>query len=184
MPPHGCIAPWTSWHASAAAGGCVSGRYAPGFDERGMAMRALRVIHAEPLRQELARELRHCRQARRAVRICSLLLVASGRSCVEAARSLGISARAVELWVHRYAAHGLAGLEEHPRTACGARKLSIRQWRSLARDVMRAPGEFGYQGVRDWSGTTLRHRLYQTYGVSLSARQCRRVLRLLRYRPE
>lgn len=145
-------------------------------------MHALEILCAEPLRSELLVAVRHCKEARRTVRICSLLYVASGKTCADAGRCLGVSSRAVELWVHRYLRDGIVGLEERPRVVGGTRKLSARQWHDLAREILQPPMTFGYRGTERWSGAILSHRLARTYGVILSARQCRRVLNRLKLR--
>lgn len=145
-------------------------------------MHALEILCAEPLRSELLVAVRHCKEARRTVRICSLLYVASGKTCAEAGRCFGVSPRAVELWVHRYLRDGIVGIEERPRTTGGTRKLSARQWHDLEREILQPPATFGYRGMDRWSGTILSHRLARSYGVLLSARQCRRMLNGLKRR--
>lgn len=145
-------------------------------------MDSLGINDVNTLRRELVGRFRNCANSRLVVRICCVLCVASGCGCRDAAQRFGVSKRAVELWVRRYSRQGMAGLREKSRVVLGARKLSIRQWKNIENDLFRSPAEFGYSGAAQWSGTTLSDRLSRTYGVSLSARQCRRMLRDLRQR--
>lgn len=143
-------------------------------------MKSLDIPDVGALHAALARSLRHCKEARHVVRVCSLLYVAGGRSCREVGLCLGISTRAVELWVHRYLERGVDGLEEGRRVVYGARKLSTLQWRGVQHDVTQPPLESGFGRAKNWSGKMLSERLARTYGVCLSARQCRRILQRLR----
>ena len=59
-----------------------------------------------PLAGDLLRDLKRAR---------IVLLAAAGRSTRSIAKEIGVQPRIVSLWRHRYADHGLEGLQDKPR---------------------------------------------------------------------
>jgi transposase-like protein len=66
-----------------------------------------------------------------------VLLAADGRSTRSIAQEVGVQPRIVSKWRHRFADHGLAGLNDRPRAA----KPAIRDLRSG--DKQAHPGALG-----------------------------------------
>ena len=70
-----------------------------------------------------AREVHLSRKDRKVLEACCrssvtlqrVLLAASGRSTRSIAKEVGVQRRIVSLWRHRYADHGLEGLQDKPR---------------------------------------------------------------------
>src|SRR5450755_2164150 len=76
-----------------------------------------------------------------------VLLAAAGRSTRSIAKEVGVQPRIVSLWRHRYADHGLEGLQDKPRPG---NSRSIR--RPLPRDNQ---GETAYCLIRRCSQTLM-----------------------------
>jgi len=78
-------------------------------------MRALTIADSADIVLGLQDEIRRSEESRYDHRLHGVLLVAQGMTCPEVAQLLGDSRRTVEYWVHRFEAHGLAGLREGER---------------------------------------------------------------------
>jgi len=144
----------------------------------GQAVQRLNVTNASPLHEALEEELRHSPRARYLSRLHCLLFIASGHSCIETARALRRSARAIEYYVHRYQEDGVSGLAEQPRGGAGSRRLTAVQYKHLCNDLAHSPRDAGYSQAR-WHGPLLATHLARGYGVRLSVRQCQRLIRQL-----
>lgn len=142
-------------------------------------MQRLRVSNSLQLGQALNEALRHSASARFITRVECLLWVAGGCSCHEVGKRVGISPRAVELWVHRYKREGVGGLKDHRRGARGALKLTGPQFRHLENDVRQSPAAVGYADKR-WNGRLVAEHLRFRYGVILSVRHGQRLLRRIK----
>ena len=112
-------------------------------------------------------------------RLHCTLLIAEGRSCCEVARWFGKHPRTIERWVHALDLHGLEGLRDHHAGGRPA-KLTGETAQRLALDLQKAPDVFGFP-KSEWSGELLTRHLSIHYGITLSSRQCQRML-LLRAR--
>ena len=103
-------------------------------------------------------------------RLHSVVLVLSGRSANEVAGIYGDSPRAVAYWVSRFNDEGMAGLEEDQRPGRPS-KLNKQQMKKLQAFVDRAK-----QGSKLINAKTLADFISSECGVSLTARQCWRIL--------
>lgn len=146
---------------------------------QGATMRTLEIHQSKTLKNALRRCIRHSRDARNALRLCSLIWVASGKSCREVGNALGISPRAVENWARRYLQCGEGSLHETKRRVRGTRKLTVNQWHQLEGHVRKVPPDLGYNAAA-WSSALLSHLIHRLYGVRLSPRHCRRLVQRLK----
>lgn len=143
-------------------------------------MKALTISDASTVVLGLQDEIRRSEESRYDHRLHGVLLVAQGYSCREVARLLGDAPRTIEYWVHRFEDRGLSGLREGVRAGRPAR-LSAEQQQAAQAALRRRPADFGLSGNL-WDGKTLAAYLAQQFGVSLSARQCRRFFRHWEFR--
>jgi len=121
---------------------------------------------------DLLKKLRGGSPAERLVhRLHSVALVASGLSASEAARIYGDSPRAVAYWVTRYTKLGLKGLEEESRPGRPSR-LNPREMKQLERFVKQSRARS--QVV---NANVLTKYIKTTFGVTLTVRQCLRILK-------
>src|SRR5579863_1887785 len=79
-------------------------------------MKPLTIPDKEEMILALQDEIRRSEQARYDHRLHGVLLVAEGLTCPEVANLLGDAPRTVEYWVHRFDAHGFAGLADGEKT--------------------------------------------------------------------
>ena len=129
-------------------------------------MRILEVTTPAAVQAALRLEGKLSSQSRFMHRLHCLLLVGTGRSCYEVAEVFGDDPRSVERWVREFQQNGIDGLREkrHPgRPAI------------LADAQMR---ELGY-AAEIWNNKFLRAEILRRFGVTLSARHCQRVFRVL-----
>jgi transposase len=103
-------------------------------------------------------------------RLHSVVLVLSGLSCSEVARLYGDSARIVAYWLERYETEGIAGLEEEARSGRPS-KLTSTQLQSVKAFVKRSSPSAPV------SGEALSSFIKKRFGVSLTVRQCRRIVK-------
>lgn len=104
-------------------------------------------------------------------RLHSVVLVQNGFSCSEVARCYGDSARIVAYWVKRFESDGVSGLREKVRSGRPS-KLTLLELKRVAAFVKR---ESESKGVPT-NGKTLSTFIKKTFGVSLTVRQCRRIV--------
>src|SRR6202022_4341303 len=57
-----------------------------------------------------------------------VLLAAAGRSTRSIAKEVGVQPRIVSLWRHRYADHGLEGLQDKPRPTVASSSAAFGRW--------------------------------------------------------
>lgn len=124
---------------------------------------------------QLRRAILSSPEGRRAYRLHAVLLVGRGLSCRRAAALIGASPRAVSYWVRRYRDKSVAGLEEKPHLGRRPR-LSARELAELPA-LLSAPPPAQDAVSGRWTGAALRRHLQRARGVSLSVRQCQRLLR-------
>jgi transposase len=103
-------------------------------------------------------------------RLHSVVLVLSGLSASEAGRIYGASPRAVAYWVSRFNEAGLASLEEDQRPGRPS-KLDDQQMRKLQIFLKRAK-----RNSETVNGEALAKFILTEFGISLTARQCWRIL--------
>ena len=143
-------------------------------------MRALTIANAADIVLGLQDEIRRSEESRYDHRLHGVLLVAQGVTCPEVARWLGDSRRTVEFWVHRFEAHGLAGLREGERPGRPSR-LSDQQLKLVSAALRLPPQHFGLQ-PNLWDGKLLSAHVEQKFGVTLGVRQCQRLFRQFGFR--
>jgi transposase len=113
-------------------------------------------------------------------RMLAIALVVEGADRTTAARTCGMERQTLRDWVHRYNAHGLAGL--YDRKAPGARpKLSVPQLAVLAALVEAGPDPKVHKVVR-WRRCDLRDELKRRLGVEVRERTVGTYLAKLGYR--
>lgn len=61
-------------------------------------------------------------------------------------------------------------------------KLSSGEWTRLRSELGQPPGNFGLEGKK-WQGKLLQTHLASRYGIDFSLRQCQRLLKQYRQRP-
>ena len=106
-------------------------------------------------------------------RLHSVVLVLSGLSASEAGRIYGDSPRAVAYWVTRFKRRGLDGLREEARPGRPS-TLNASQRRSLQTFIKRSAAA----GKR-LNAEHLSVYLLKEHGISLTLRQCWRILKKL-----
>ena len=141
-------------------------------------MRKLRPVSEDALRAALASAMHGSCESRFIHRLHAVLLVSLGRSCYEVAHWFGEDPRSVERWIHAYDLRGIDGLREHPHTGRPAR-LTASQSELLAAELAREPCACGYAHSH-WTGKLLARHVEHRYDVSLSLRQCQRLLQRAR----
>ena len=127
-------------------------------------------LSASDLRREAAR----CRDAKAARRMLALALVLEGRSREEAARHAGMDRQTLRDWVHRYNAHGLAGLSNRPHPGPKPR-LTPEQSAELESIVEQGPDP-ARDGVVRWRRADLQVVLERRFGVRLHERSVGKLL--------
>ena len=141
-------------------------------------MHKLDVLTPEAIQAALRQEAEHSPQSRFARRLDCLLLVGAGRSCYEVAEVFGDDPRSVERWVREFQQHGIEALREKPHPGRHAR-LADAQMRQLELALKSVPRELGY-AAEVWNNKLLRAEILRRFGVTLSARHCQRLFRILR----
>jgi transposase len=108
-------------------------------------------------------------------RLHCVLLVAESRSCYEVARWFGENPRTIQRWVHAFREDGMEGLRAHHAGGRCA-KLTDKQMQHLMADLQKLPRVFGYREP-EWKGRLLAQHVERNYGITLSVRQCQRIIR-------
>jgi transposase len=107
-------------------------------------------------------------------RLHSVILVLSGYSASEIARIHGDSPRAVAYWVNHFKDEGMAGLEDDQRPGRPS-KLDERQIKTLQTFLKKAERK-----SESINAETIAAFILSEFGVSLTARQCWRILNKLK----
>ena len=123
-------------------------------------------------------EFRRSPEARYVHRLHGVLLVLLGLSTVKAGKLLGDPQRTVAQWVTRFKNGGLDGLRDLGRPGAPG-KLSPAQRKALFSALAKSPGDSGFGG-KGWTNALVSSLLFERFGVTLSARQCARLLRAFR----
>ena len=141
-------------------------------------MHKLKVTNPKAVQAALRQEAEHSPRPRFVHRLDCMLLVGAGRSCYEVAEVFGDDPRSVERWVHEFQQHGIEGLREKPHPGRHA-TLADEQLRQLELALRNRPRELGY-AADAWNSKLLRAEILRRFGVTLSARHCQRLFRILR----
>jgi transposase len=123
-------------------------------------------------------EFRRSSEARYIHRLHGVLLVLLGSSTVKAAELLGDPQRTVAQWVIQFRKHGLDGLRG-AEMAGSPGKLSPAQKDALLSALTTSPKDSGLDGDK-WTNALVSSFLAKRFGVTLSIRQCTRLLRAYR----
>lgn len=130
------------------------------------------------LRTAIRHKVQHSRDHRFLYRLFCVLLLAEGHGPQQVADWLGEHARTLERWRKRFQDKGVDGLLDE--TSPGRPpKLEREQLEAVAADLEQPPYVFGF-GADEWAGKLLCEHLSQRYDVSISLRQCQRLLKQLR----
>ncbi len=129
----------------------------------------------------IRKEIHRSRESRYDHRLHALLLVAQGMRCSIAARYLGDATRTIQYWIRLYENLGFKGMEESDRTGRPGR-LSPQFLEVIAEALGKSPQEFGLSS-QNWNGQVLAEFIKNRCQISLSIRQCQRLLRQYENRP-
>ncbi len=134
------------------------------------------------LKSILSKEIRRSLQSRYDHRLHSVFLVAQGMSCRQTAMLMGDAPRTVAYWLKRFQNDGLEGLKEAGRPGRSKRlnEVQIQEIRTLLQKPLHASG----LPFDAWSGKNLTEVIQEQYEVTLSVRQCQRLLKELHKRVE
>jgi len=107
-------------------------------------------------------------------RLYCLRAIAQGLSCAQVAGIYDESTRTIERWAQRFDSQGVEGIRDENRPGRCA-SLNVRQRAAIEAAIGHAPA---YSGVRaaKWNGQLLSAYIHTEYDVSLSIRQCQRIL--------
>ena len=112
-------------------------------------------------------------------RLLALALVLDGHKREDAARAAGMDRQTLCDWVHRYNAHGIAGLGD--RHGGGAPpRLSPEQEAEVA-DWIRTGPDVEKDGVVRWRCVDIQARVAHRFGVALHERSVGKLLHRLRF---
>ncbi len=142
-----------------------------------------RSAHPDPqcLQQALAAALHGSCEKRFLHRLHAVLLVSLGHSSQDVALWFQDTPRTVARWVRACAGAGVEALHNHPAAGRPAR-LTAAQSARLAQALAGSPQACGH-GQLHWSGKLVARHVARDTGVSLSVRQCQRLLKAARARP-
>ncbi len=107
-----------------------------------------------------------------------VLLADQGHSPGEIGRLMGYAVNTVKLWLRRYAARGLAGLADEPRSGRPAREPHLAD--VVEAQASQAPPSFGYVQAL-WTVGLLVWHLAHRFGLHVGASTVRRALHALRF---
>lgn len=119
-------------------------------------------------------EFRRSDEARYIHRLHGVLLVLLGLSTVKAGELLGDPQRTVAHWVGQYKAHGLDGLRDAEKSGRPG-TLTDAQCAAVAKALTKSPKKSSLD-ADSWTNALLASLLKKRYGVTLSARQCSRLI--------
>jgi transposase len=130
--------------------------------------------HTPSQLRRLAASTKDSNQSRRLLSIAAAL---DGMSRREAAEIGGMDRQTLRDWVHRFNAHGPAGLKDHYRRG-NTRRLSSAQQAELARIVETGP-DLAVDGVVRWRRIDLQRVIEERFGVEYHERTVGKLLRAL-----
>ena len=113
-------------------------------------------------------------EARYVHRLHGVLLVLLGLSTVKAGELLGDPQRTVAHWVGQFKAHGLDGLRDAEKSGRPGTLTQVQR-AAVAKALTKSPKESGLD-ADSWTNAILASLLNKRYGITLSTRQCSRLL--------
>lgn len=123
----------------------------------------------------ILKEIHRSRESRYDHRLHALLLVAQGMLCSTAARYLGDAPRTIQHWTRLYQAQGFKGIKEGGRPG-RPRRLKPENMKLINAALETSPQESGLSS-RKWNGKALREFIQSRLQVSISIRQCQRLIK-------
>ena len=120
-------------------------------------------------------EFRRSPEARYIHRLHGVLLVLLGLSTVKAGKLLGDPQRTVAQWVIQFKKHGLDGLRDAEKAGRPG-KLSPAQKDAMFSALAKSPKDSGLDGGK-WTNVLVSSLLAKRFGITLTVRQCTRLLR-------
>jgi transposase len=134
-------------------------------------------IKASRTPSELRRLAASTRDAKQSRRLLSIAAVLDGMSRAEAAKIGGMDRQTLRDWVHRFNAHGPAGLKDNHRRG-NSRRLSPAHQAELARIVEAGP-DLAVDGVVRWRRIDLQRVIEARFGVAYHERTIGKLLKAL-----
>ena len=134
------------------------------------------------LRSAIRQQVSASREQRFCYRALCVLLIAEGHRPNQVAEWLGEHARTLERWRKRFVENGLDGLIDEASPGRPP-KLSGEAWKRLQAELSSPPADFGLGGKK-WQGRLLQTHLAEHYQIDFSLRQCQRLLKQYRQRPD
>jgi transposase len=128
--------------------------------------------------ESIRKEFQRSEEARYIHRLHGVLLVLLGLSTVKAGKLLGDPQRTVAHWVIQFKARGLKGLEEAEKPG-RPEMLTPAQKEMLASAIAKSPKDAGLKADA-WTGALVSSLLNKRYGITISPRQCSRVVAALK----
>ena len=138
-----------------------------------------RVVEIEPSHTplELRRLAASTKDANQSRRLLSIASVLDGMSRAEAAKIGGMDRQTLRDWVHRFNAHGPAGLKDNRRRG-NPRRLSAAQQAELTEIVETGPDR-AVEGVVRWRRIDLQRVIEERFGVEYHERTIGKLLKAL-----
>lgn len=124
--------------------------------------------------RRLAVSTKYANQSRRLLSIAAVL---DGMSRADAAKVGGMDRQTLRDWVHRFNAHGPAGLKDNRRKG-NPRRLSSAQQTELVEIVETGPDR-AVDGVVRWRRIDLQHIIEERFGVAYHERTIGKLLKVL-----
>ncbi|MFQ5965180.1 MAG: transposase [Candidatus Scalinduaceae bacterium] len=140
-------------------------------------MKQVKNQEGETLIATIRDELSKTPEGRYYHRLHVVLQYIQGNSSNEIARFYGHSPRTIQYWICKFLSCGCENLWEGKRSGRPGH-LSMSMRRKLQHEIRRSLREFGYE-QDSWNGPLLSEHLKERYAVTLSIRQCQRLLRQL-----
>lgn len=140
--------------------------------------RRLKISSSDALQALLKEELHNSLESRFLHRVHCVLLIGAGHSCYEIANCFGETPRTLERWVRQFESQGISGLKDDQKPG-RPKKLNTDQLKHITHDIYNPPSKFAYSKM-GWDGKLLATHLKNRFGITLSVRQCQRLLKQLR----
>ncbi len=125
--------------------------------------------------EAIRKAFRQSEEARYIHRLHGVLLVLRGLSTVEAGKLLGDPQRTISHWMIQFKKRGLDGLHDGEKSG-RPQTLNPAQTKVLVSALRKSPHGVGLSG-NAWTGALVSAFLDKRYGIKLTMRHCRRILR-------
>ena len=140
--------------------------------------RDLQQADRRDLQQLLSDTLEYSDEAYFLHRLHCVFIVRKGVPASTVAEWFNYSPSTVSRWVSQFNKFGAEGLRDMIKPG-RPKNLSSDQLNTLKKAITQSPEQFGYTSIK-WSGKCLQTHLETCYSVSLSIRQCQRLLKQLK----